>query len=286
MRQLRIDVITAVVAASLVCISLSGSSYSFPPSLAAPVQASTQQKDSGAGSQQKPLMFDAASIKAFSGGGGGGRNGGVGVSQPKTGGGGRGGGLLRFTPGRVATATMGVTARKIILEAFQLTQYQISGGPGWIDSDRFDLEAVAEGASENQLRQMLQTLLAERFNLVIHRETKEMPVYHLLAAKSGIKLHEWKEGDPMPKFDSDDRLKFIDRGTMQHFVDVLSGVGAVGRPVLDKTGLSGVYVFYVVWDPRDDYLPAMQEQLGLKLESHKDLVDCIVIDRIEKPDGN
>jgi uncharacterized protein (TIGR03435 family) len=247
----------------------------------------TPQQDSGVGSKQKPLAFDAASIKPYSGGGGGARNGGGGTSQTKSGGGGRGGGLLRLTDGRIATAPMGVTARKIMMEAFHLTQqYQLSGGPGWIDSDRFDLAAVAEHAKENQLRQMLQTLLAERFKLVIHRETKEMPVYHLLVAKSGAKLHEWKEGDPMPEFGSDDRLKFIDHGNMQHLADLLSSVGAVGRPVLDKTSLTGVYLFHVAWDPREEFLPAVQEQLGLKLESQKDLVDFIVIDRIEKPDPN
>jgi uncharacterized protein (TIGR03435 family) len=63
----------------------------------------------------------------------------------------------------------GVTARRIILEAYRLTPYQLSGGPGWLDTDAFDLEAKAETANGNQLRQMLQTLLAERFQLVVHR---------------------------------------------------------------------------------------------------------------------
>jgi uncharacterized protein (TIGR03435 family) len=73
---------------------------------------------------------------------------------------------------------------------------------------------------------------------------------------------------------------------MQRLADVLSGGPNVGRPVLDKTGLPGVYVFYVVWDEGEDFLPAMQEQLGLKLESTKSPMDCIVIDRIEKPEPN
>src|SRR5580704_11736004 len=115
--------------------------------------------------QEKSLSFDAASIKLYSGSGGGGRGvpEGAPLAPPP------GGGGLRFTPGRVISAPAGVSARKIILEAYQLNQHRLSGGPGWLDSDRFSLEAKAEGASENQLRKMLQTLLAERFKLVTHR---------------------------------------------------------------------------------------------------------------------
>jgi uncharacterized protein (TIGR03435 family) len=236
-------------------------------------------QDSAAGSKQRPLVFDAASIKpnTFSGRG---RDGGAGLSPP------RAGGALRFTPGRVATAQAGVTVRKMILEAFHLTQYQLSGGPGWLDSDRFDLEAKAEGANQNQLRQMLQTLLADRFRLVVHHETKETPVYALVVAKNGPRFHEWKEGDTMPRFDSDDRPKYIDRRTMQHLADVLTSGPDAGRPVLDRTGLKGVYVFYVAWDEGEDFLPAMQQQLGLKLEPQRGPVDNLVIDHVEKPAAN
>lgn len=231
---------------------------------------------------EKQPAFDVASIKPYSGGGGG-RNGGAGGGPPVA----RSGGGLRFMPGRVASAPIGVTARRTILEAFHLTQYQLSGGPAWLDSDRFDLEAKAAGANENQLRQMLQTLLAERFKLVVHRETKEMPMYYLVAAKNGTKLHEWKEGDPLPAFGSGGHPNnFRDRGTMQRLADVLSNGPEVGRPVFDKTGLPGVYVFYVEWDEGEEFLPAMQQQLGLKLEPQKGPVDCLFIDRIEKPDPN
>lgn len=149
------------------------------------------------------------------------------------------------------------------------------------------LEAKAEGANENQLRQMLQTLLAERFKLVVHREAREMAVYALLVGKNGTKLREWKEGDPMPEFGSGGHPNnFRDRGTMQRLADVLSSGPAVGRPVLDKTGLKGVYVFYVEWDDGEDFLPALQQQLGLKLEPQKAPVDNLVINHIEKPDAN
>lgn len=250
---------------------------------APPIRAQSQLATApGLRSTHKALAFDVASIKLYRAGGGG-RNGGAGGGPPLPG----GGGGLRFMPGRVASAPVGVTARKIILEAFQLTQYQLSGGIGWLDADRFDLEAKAEGASENQLRQMLQTLLAERFKLAVHHETREMPVYALLVGKNGTKVHEWKEGDSLPEFGVGGHPNnFRDRGTMQRLADVLSSGPAVGRPVLDKTGLKGVYVFYVEWDADQEFLPAMQQQLGLKLQPQKALLDSFVIDRIEKPDAN
>jgi uncharacterized protein (TIGR03435 family) len=148
----------------------------------------------------------------------------------------------------------------------------------------FSLEAKADGANENELRQMLQTLLAERFQLVVHSATKEMPVYALVVGKNGTKLHEWKDGDPMPAFGGANN--FRDMGTMRHFADFLSNSDAVGRPVVDKTGLKGVYIFYIEWGADDDFLPAMQEQLGLKLEPQKGPVDVLTIDRMEKPASN
>jgi uncharacterized protein (TIGR03435 family) len=260
-------------------LALGGQSMAPQP---APIQTPTPQQDSGAGPggpNAKPLVFDAASIKPFSRGGGG-RNGGTGVNPPISGG-------LRFPPGRIVSAPAGVTARKLILEAYHLTAYQLAGGPGWLDSDRFDLEAKAEGAGENQLRQMLQTLLAERFQLVLHRETKEMPVYAMAVGKNGPKLHEWKEGDPLPAFGSGGHAEnFRDVGTIQRLADVLSAGPDLGRPVLDKTGLKGVYLFYVEWDAGEDFIPAMEQQLGLKLESQKDPVDNLVIDHIDKPTAN
>jgi len=234
--------------------------------------------------QGTPLQFDAASIKPHSNALRGGRNGGTGGNPPIAV---RGGGALRYTPGSVTSSPAGVTARKIILEAFHLTQYQLSGGPAWLDSDRFDLEAKDDGGNEGQLRQMLQSLLAERFQLVVHRDVKEMPVYALVVGKNGTKLREWKEGDPIPEFGSGGHANnFRDKGTMRHFADFLSNGPAAGRPVLDKTFLPGVYVIYVEWDEGEEFLPVMQEKLGLKLESQKARMDVFVIDSIQKPSEN
>ena len=104
---------------------------------------------------------------------------------------------LLFTPGRVFGS---VTTRRIIPEAYHLTNYQVSGGSSWLDSEWFDLDAKAEVAtSENDLRSMLKTLLINRFRLVVHTGTKEMPVYALTVGKSGPKLREWDQSEAAPK---------------------------------------------------------------------------------------
>jgi uncharacterized protein (TIGR03435 family) len=225
----------------------------------------------------QPPAFDAASVKPN--------------TTPR---GGReipGGGSLRFTPGRV-TGTR-VTARRIILEAYHLTEYQLSGGPGWVESDRFDIEGkAATPADRNQLRQMLQPLLAERFKLVVRHETKEMPVCALVVAKNGSKLHEVKPGDPTPAPSNDHPGRggttnhMFDLETMQEFADSLSRNSSFDRPVLNKTGLQGTYLISLEWGSDEDYQTAIEEQLGLKFESQKAPMDTIVIDHIEKPDPN
>jgi uncharacterized protein (TIGR03435 family) len=118
---------------------------------------------------QQPA-FDAATIKPNNS-----ADGGIGAGPI--------GGSLRLTPGRVVGT---FTARRIILEAYHLTSPQLSGGPVWIDNDKFDIEAkAATRANRDQLRQMLQTLLSERFKLAVRHETKEMPVYVMTVGKSG-----------------------------------------------------------------------------------------------------
>jgi uncharacterized protein (TIGR03435 family) len=232
---------------------------------------------------EKPLSFEVASIKASTfAPRGSARNGGAGGGAPAARTGGPG---LRFLPGRVASGPMGVTAWRMILDAYRLTPYQLTGGPAWLESDRFDVEARAESANEDQLRQMLRTLLAERFQLAVHRESKETPVYVLIVAKSGSKLHEWKPGDPLPDFGAGGYANnFRDTGNIQRLIDTLSVTAA--RPVQDQTGLKGNYLFYAGWDEDGDLISAMPEQMGLKLEPQKAPLDVFTIDRIEKPSAN
>jgi uncharacterized protein (TIGR03435 family) len=203
-------------------------------------------------------------------------------------GGGDGTERLKFTPGSVFNYPGGITARGIILEAYHLALYQLPGGPSWLDSDRFELEAITETrADENQMRRMLQSLLAERFKLVIHRETREVPVYFLTVGKKGAKLQEQKEGQPAPAPPPSFKGLFLTT-KMDHFIAFISSAGHIDRPVMDKTGLDGVYYFLLPFSGErdDDIKIAVEDAFRLKFESHKAPVDVFTIDHVEKPSPN
>jgi uncharacterized protein (TIGR03435 family) len=206
---------------------------------------------------------------------------------------------VRFLPGMVSSFPGGTSTRRIIQEAYHISPYQLSGGPGWLDSDMFDLEAKAETPTdENGLRLMLQTLLSQRFKLVVHHETREAPVYALTTGKNGPKLHELKEGDPQPA----QAQQFVSAAaalpgtpaptlrfnSVKQFAVVSESnpLANLGRPVVDKTGLQGRYLFTFSWDPKEDYMGAVEEQIGLRFVPQKAPLDFLVIDHIEKPDPN
>jgi uncharacterized protein (TIGR03435 family) len=208
---------------------------------------------------------------------------------------------FRPEPGRLTVTNFSL--KFIIGQAWGVKAYQIVGGPGWLDSDKYDIIAKAEGVADNrQVRMMLRPLLVERFNLVVHRETRAMPVYDLVVAKSGPRFPESKVGDPGPPSTAEDQVVRV-LGPAPLFADNLSIL--LGRPVLDKTGISGMHNFTVVMK-RDEPLSsngdgggllsassapssifsALQEQLGLKLESKKGPVEVLVIDHLERPSEN
>lgn len=206
---------------------------------------------------------------------------------------------MRFTPGMVSSFPGGATARAIVMAAYHLSPYQLSGGPGWLDSDMFDLEAKADPpVDESQLRLMLQAMLSRRFQLVAHHESREVPVYALTVGKNGVKPHEIKEGDPRPSQPE----KFVSSAaalpgtpaptllfrTINQFAAASESnpLASIGRPVIDKTGLQGRYFFTFSWDPKEDYMGAVEEQLGLKFVARKASLDFLVIDHIEKPEPN
>ena len=206
---------------------------------------------------------------------------------------------VRFLPGMISSFPGGTSTREIIWAAYHLSPSQLSGGPGWLDSDRFDLEAKAETpADENHLRLMLQTLLSQRFKLAAHPETREVPVYALTIGKNGVKVHELKEGDPQPaqaqQFVSSTLTLSGKSGPTLVFHTIAefaaksesNPLASIGRPVIDKTGLQGQYLFTFSWDPNEDYMGAVEEQLGLKFVPQKTPLDFLVIDHIEKPDPN
>lgn len=187
------------------------------------------------------------------------------------------------------------------MAAYHLTPFQLSGGPPWLDSDRFDIDAKSEApADKDQLRQMLQTLLADRFKLVVHGGTKEMPVYSMTVGKKGSKLLEWKDGDPMPGAPAVSKGggggrggggtssggDFFDHINMQAFAESMTNDPHVGRPVLDKTGLQGLYLVSFRWDDDDTFVNAVEEATGLKFEAQKAPMGFLTIDHVERPSAN
>jgi uncharacterized protein (TIGR03435 family) len=198
-----------------------------------------------------------------------------------------------------------VTLKDCILAAYQVKGYQVAG-PGWIESDSqlYDISAKTAGpASEEQVRVMLQALLAERFKLTLHRERKELPVYALVVGKNGPKFHEAEAGSVAApaKLDFKTGAMFFQATTMAGFADYLSRHGAVTRGVLDMTGLKGAYDITLrmfenpgamspadmkmsIRDWRDSsaIFTQVQEQLGLKLDAQKAPVEVLVVDRAEK----
>jgi uncharacterized protein (TIGR03435 family) len=188
------------------------------------------------------------------------------------------------------------SVRMLILWAYDAADWQVSGGPDWLGSDRFDIEAKPDHpASREQTMAMVQSLLADRFHLTMHHGQKELPVYALAVDKSGPRLaaHQGELGFQQA----------VRRGAPGHvaFLNVRMPRFAwflkteVGREVIDKTGLAGNYDFKLEWVPDDlaqkdasgpNLFTAVREQLGLKLESQKGLVDFLIIDRAEKPAAN
>jgi uncharacterized protein (TIGR03435 family) len=222
------------------------------------------------------------------------------------------------TPDRINFENIGLVG--IIGKAYDVKYYQISG-PSWFDSERYDIVAnVPPGTTVEQFRVMLQDLLADRFHLKLHKETKEMSIYSLGIARNGPKL---KKAMPDPPPDPNDAAdgapmagggkmakdadgypmaitstpagsfaRLANKEHMQWLVDMLAG--QTRRPVVDATGLTEEYDFSLSWIPRPpdappaedaigpDIFTALQQQLGLKLEPKKGPIEVLIVDRAEK----
>ena len=152
----------------------------------------------------------------------------------------------RLTNGRLSAENG--TLKRFLQVAYDLNALQISG-PGWLDSDRFDLAAKSpQGVPDSDLMPMLQSLLKERFQLTLHRENKEMPVYDLIVAKEGLKISVFDPSHIPPTPPRNGAASMI-IGPM-----TISGLAktltpAAGRPVIDKTGLEGRYFCAVTFSP-------------------------------------
>ena len=164
-------------------------------------------------------------------------------------------------------------------------------GPAWLGSETYDIEAKPERpVSIALIRQMLQTLLADRFKLKVHTETKELPVYVLVAAKNGPRLRE-APADEEPSLRRTPGHIVAENEPISEFIHAFRGnffvPGLLDRPVIDTTGLKGRYDFTLEWAQHDtdsgpSLFTALQEQLGLRLVAQKGPVEILVIDHVEK----
>jgi uncharacterized protein (TIGR03435 family) len=179
------------------------------------------------------------------------------------------------------------SVQDLLRVAYGVQDFQISGGPKWLYADRFDIEAKPEHPSgQGEIKLMLRTLLADRFKLALHRETREMPVYALVLDKKGPKLRAVTDGVGSM---SAGRGRITGRLTMADLAHYLAPV--LGRTVLDRTGLTGGFEFKMEWATDDDpagpsIFTAVREQLGLRLESTRGPVEVLAIEGAEKPSGN
>jgi uncharacterized protein (TIGR03435 family) len=198
--------------------------------------------------------------------------------------------------------------------AFDMPETRIIGGPTWLKSINFDIEAKADPAidarmsqltfdqAKVQKQQMLQALLADRFKLTVHRETRELPVYALVIAKGGAKLAPFlADGTTISTGNEHITVQGGGDNTVAVLAAQLAKSRDVGRIVFDKTGIMGRYDITLKWtsyngaspmtnnasgDSGPSIFTAIQEQLGLKLESTKGPVQVLVIDRAEMPSEN
>lgn len=187
--------------------------------------------------------------------------------------------------------------------AYGVQEYQVSGGPGWMESDRFDIDAKpAADATREQMLLMLRTLLADRFQLKLHHDTKPLPALALTAARNGPKFgpkfHRVDEAALADLKSSDADLGTNLSGTMTEFAFLLwsnmrmihpedTSWGGDPPPILDQTHLAGSYAIYVrITGPKDDLPVAIESQLGLRLDLRKIATDIVIIDSAVRPSGN
>ncbi|MBZ5585889.1 MAG: TIGR03435 family protein [Acidobacteriia bacterium] len=226
---------------------------------------------------QTPPAFEVASIKP---------------GNPEQ----RGGGVFYHPGGRFEGSR--VQMHFLIEQLYGLRDYQVVDGPKWVYdwNAPFDIQAKAAGsATKEQVWDMARTLLADRFQLKFHYETRDLPVYALLPAKTGPKLSPaanhgsgWIE--PV-------EIGFL-RGKSASISQLVNSLSAlrreIDRPVVDFTGFNGQFDFILKWaapgsapdDFGQDIFSALQSQLGLKLEPRKAPVRVLAIDRVEKPTEN
>jgi uncharacterized protein (TIGR03435 family) len=205
------------------------------------------------------------------------------------------------------------TLHAFLAAAYSVKDYQVSGVPSWADSLMFNITAQSPGpveATQDQARVMLQSLVADRFQVKFHRESKVLPVYHLVQSKSSKKLTPAGADETFSwKVTQEPGGLMRSKATKESIGDFVQLVGvSADRPVIDKTGITGFIDYDILFQPPSAARPsvegggvrqgpnaedlnravieAIQDQLGLKLESAKDAVEILVIDHAEQPSEN
>jgi uncharacterized protein (TIGR03435 family) len=208
---------------------------------------------------------------------------------------------LQFTPGGFHANYAAL--RQIAGVAYNIQRVRVEGGPAWMDSDLYKIAAKAENpdtsSNADHTREMLRTLLAERFKFAAHKETKQLPMYALVLGKDGSKMQEVKDnppGEPVvtPGTGAIGFELTFKNMPLAGLVNYLANM--LGSPVHDETGLKGRYQFTLGFAPpgrakqpedsAPDIFEAVQDQLGLKLEGKKGPVEVLVVDHAEKASAN
>jgi len=197
-----------------------------------------------------------------------------------------------------------VSLRSATRWAYRVRDHQISG-PSWLGSAKYDIVAkVAGPAAEEELRLMLQALLADRFKLELHRESKDLTVYAMVVKKNGPKLHKAADDTPGSMRPVGGGLVFSSFSMGELADRLLSRPFTVDRPVIDRTGINGRFDFTLMFADNEDNLKStlegmalgkpesvsilaiLREQLGLKFEVQKGPVDILVIDHVTRASEN
>jgi len=183
----------------------------------------------------------------------------------------------------------------LVRQAFQVQNVQIAGGPEWLDSARYDIEAKTgrpEKPRPGDLAPLLQALLTERFHLKFHREMREMGVTALVSDRRPKLKGSEDEANTMSTHAEAGKSQVVATGVTMATLAAYVG-NRLSRIVIDKTGLSGAYDFILEWSPSEEadapappLVAALREQLGLRLETQKSPVEVLVIDHVDRPTEN
>ncbi len=206
------------------------------------------------------------------------------------------GSWVRFLPGGRLDASSWL--KQLIQVAWDMKDYQVIGGPAWLGDDWYAVEAKTSdpNADEKQMKLMLRTLLADRFQLHLRQDAREFPTFNLVVAKGGPRLNSLAEGAKSAC--ARENSLTCGMRTTASLAGYLTNIA--GRPVFDKTGITGTFDILVIFNPyagRDnppstyyadqpDMTTALHDQLGLQLDPSKETMPVLIVESVQRPSGN